>query len=114
VHLQPLLVFRWSYEEDVRVKTGFTIVSPYGTKEGIAYGEGRGTAAGRIGGSVVWSNYPRRRTDGRMLPNLRGLISTDDAASIPSSFAGEQYLKATRDGRTSSDGSSQITRAIAG
>jgi hypothetical protein len=37
---------------------------------------------GRIGGSVVWSNYPRRRTDGRMLPNLRGLISTDDGASI--------------------------------
>jgi hypothetical protein len=57
------------------VKTGFTIVSPYGTEEGIAYGEGRGSARGRIEGTVVWSNYPRPRTDGRVLPNLRGLIS---------------------------------------
>jgi hypothetical protein len=82
VRLEPLSVFRWSYEEDVRVKTGFTIVSPYGGEEGIAYGEGRGSATGRIEGTVVWSNYPRRRTDGRMLPNLRGLISTDDGASV--------------------------------
>ena len=82
VRLEPLSVFRWSYEEDFRVKTGFTIVSPYGSEEGIAYGEGRGTATGRIEGTVVWSNYPRRRTDGRMLPNVRGLISTDDGASI--------------------------------
>jgi len=82
VRLEPLSVFRWSYEEDVRVKTGFAIVSPYGSEEGIAYGEGRGTARGRIEGTVVWSNYPRRRTDGRMLPNLRGLITIDDGASI--------------------------------
>ena len=58
------------------------IVSPYGSEEGIAYGEGRGTATGRIAGNVVWSNYPRRRTDGRMLPNLRGLIDPDDGALI--------------------------------
>jgi hypothetical protein len=71
-------------------------VSPYESEEGIAYGEGRGTATGRIKGTIVWSNYPRRRTDGRMLPNLRGLITTHDGASI---FAGEQSLKATRDGK---------------
>jgi hypothetical protein len=114
VRLEPLSVFRWSYEEDVRVKTGFTIVSPYGSEEGIAYGEGRGIARGRIEGTVVWSNYPRRRTDGRMLPNLRGLISTDDGASILFELRGEQSLKATRDGRTLSDGSSRMTKAIAG
>ena len=55
---------------------GGMIVCAYGSEEGIAYGEGRGTATGRIEGTVVWSNYPRRRTDGRMLPNLRGLITT--------------------------------------
>jgi hypothetical protein len=82
VRLEPLSVFRWSYEKDVRVKAGYTIVSAYESDEGIAYGEGRGTATGRIEGTIVWSNYPRRRTDGRMLPNLRGLISTDDGASI--------------------------------
>jgi hypothetical protein len=41
-----------------------------------------GTATGQIEGTVVWSNYPRRRTDGRMLPNARGLITTRDGASI--------------------------------
>jgi hypothetical protein len=82
VRHEPLSAFRWCYEQDVRVKTGFTIVSPYGSEEGIAYDEGRGTATGRIEGTVVWSNYPRRRMDGRMPPNLRGLISTDDGASI--------------------------------
>jgi hypothetical protein len=66
VRLEPVSVFRWSYDENVRVKTGHTIVSAYDSKEGIAYGEGRGTAEGRIEGTVVWSNYPRRRTDGRM------------------------------------------------
>jgi len=68
VRLELLSVFRWNYEEDVRVKTGFTIVSPYGSEEGIAYGEGRGTATGRIKGTVIWSNYPRRA---RMAPCCR-------------------------------------------
>jgi hypothetical protein len=79
MRLEPLSVFRWSYEKDVR---GGTVVSPYGSQEGIGYGEGRGTATGRIEGTVVWSNYPRRRSDDRMLPNLRGLITTHDGASI--------------------------------
>jgi hypothetical protein len=66
VRLEPLSVFRWSYDEDGRVKAGYTIVSAY-----------------RIEGTVVWSNYPRRRTDGRMLPNLRGLITTNDGVHRP-------------------------------
>lgn len=57
-------------------------MSAYGGDEGIGYGEGHGTATGRIEGAVVWSNYPRRRSDGRMLPNARGLITTSDGASI--------------------------------
>jgi hypothetical protein len=56
VRLDPLSVFRWSYEKDVRVKAGYTIVSAYESEEGIAYGEGRGTATGRIEGTIVWSN----------------------------------------------------------
>jgi hypothetical protein len=57
-------------------------VSAYGGDEGIGYGEGRGTATGRIDGDVVWSNFPRRRSDGQMLPNARGLITTSDGAAI--------------------------------
>jgi hypothetical protein len=76
------LGFRWSYDEDGRVGAdGYTIISLYGSEEGIAYGEGHGTATGRIEGTVAWSNYPRR-TDGHMLPNVRGLIITQDGASI--------------------------------
>jgi hypothetical protein len=95
---------------------GYTIVGPYGSEERIAYGEGRGTATGRIEGTAVWSKYPRRRTDGRMLPNVRGLITTQGLAHrSSSSFAGERSLKAmSRDGRTSSAGSSPITKAAVG
>jgi len=100
VRLEPLSVFRWSYDEAGRVGAdGFTIVSPYGSEEGIAYGEGRGTATGRIEGTVVWSNYPRRRTDGRMLPNVRGLITTRDGASILFEFRGRTIFEGDEPGR---------------
>jgi hypothetical protein len=83
VRLEPLCTFDWTYEADVRVDApGYRLASPYGSDEGPAYGEGRGTATGRIAGSVVWSNYPRRRSDGRMLPNARGLVTTEDGAAI--------------------------------
>ena len=99
VRLEPLSVFRWSYDEDGRVKAGGVIVSAYGSEEGIAYGEGRGTATGRIEGTVVWSNYPRRRTDGRMLPNLRGLITTNDGASIVLELRGRTIFEGDEPGR---------------
>jgi Protein of unknown function (DUF3237) len=98
MRLEPLSVFRWSYDEDGRVRAG-AIVSAYGSEEGIGYGEGRGTATGRIEGTVVWSNYPRRRTDGRMLPNLRGLITTDDGASIVLELRGRTIFEGDEPGR---------------
>jgi hypothetical protein len=55
------------------------------------------------GVAPLWSNYPRRCTDGRMLPRVRGLITTQDGASILS-----------RNGRTLSAGSSPITKATVG
>jgi hypothetical protein len=83
VRLEPLCTFDWTYDEDVRLPApGYVMVSPYDGKEGGAYGEGRGSCAGRIAGTVVWSNFPHRRSDGRMLPDARGLITTDDGASI--------------------------------
>jgi len=83
VRLELLSVFRWSYDEGARVPApGYALVSAYGGDEGIGYGEGRGTATGRIDGDVVWSNSPRRRSDGQMLPNVRGLITTSDGAAI--------------------------------
>ena len=83
MRLEKLCTFEWSYDADVRVKApGYQLVSAYGGDEGIAYGEGRGRASGRIAGSVVFSNYPRRRSDGNMLPNARGLVTTGEGATI--------------------------------
>lgn len=100
MRLEPVCIFDWTYDADVRVRApGYDIVSPYGGAEGIGYGEGRGTATGRIAGSVVWSNYPRRRSDGRMLPNARGLISTDDGASILFELRGRTIFAGDAPGR---------------
>jgi hypothetical protein len=100
VRLEPLSVFHWSYEEDARVEApGYAIVSAYDSDEGIGYGEGRGTAAGQIEGTVVWSNYPRRRTDGRMLPNVRGLVTTHDGASILFELRGRTIFEGDEPGR---------------
>ena len=64
VRLEPLSVFRWSYDEDGRVGAdGYTVVSPYGSEEGIAYGEGRGTATGRIEGTAERPGVHRRGRD---------------------------------------------------
>jgi hypothetical protein len=102
VRLEPLSVFRWSYDQDVRVAApGYTIVSAYGSDEGIGYGEGRGAASGRIEGSVVWSNYPRRRSDGRMLPDVRGIITTADGASILLELRGRTVFEGDQPGRQS-------------
>jgi hypothetical protein len=93
MRLEPLCTFDWSYDEDGRVKPpGYELVSPYDGEEGPAYGEGHGTARGRIAGRVVWSNYPRRRSDGRMLPNVRGLVTTDDGASILFELRGRTFF----------------------
>ena len=100
MRLEPLSVFRWSYDEVGRGGVdNFALVRPYGSEEGIGYGEGRGTATGRIEGTVVWSNYPRRRTDGRMLPNVRGLITTQDGALILFEFRGRTIFEGDAPGR---------------
>lgn len=83
MRLESVCEFVWSYDEDVRVRApGYELISPYSGEEGAGYGEGRGTVSGRIAGNAVWSNYPRRRSDGCMLPNVRGLITTDDGVPI--------------------------------
>lgn len=59
------------------------LVRPYGGEEGTAFGEGSGTVSGeRLRGSVRWVNHPHRRSDGGMLPDLHGCITTDDGATI--------------------------------
>ena len=83
MRLEPLCTFEWSYDAEGRVSGGYVLLQPFGGEDGAAYGEGRGTVTGdRLAGTCVWSNHPRRRGDGRMLPNVHGLIVTDDGAEV--------------------------------
>jgi hypothetical protein len=77
----------------------FHLIKPYGGEEGSGYGEGEGTASGnRINGKVRWANHPRRRSDGRMLPNAGGLVETDDGAEITFLMQGRTVFHTTADG----------------
>lgn len=62
---------------------GFSLVKPYGGEEGSGYGQGDGRAIGpNLSGTVQWANHPRRRSDGRMLPDASGLLTTEDGAKV--------------------------------
>jgi len=65
------------------------MVIPYGTLEGTLYGEGDGIFSGpRLSGTARWVNNARRRSDGVNLPDVRGIIRTDDGAFVLFTFQG--------------------------
>lgn len=77
MHVDPLCVMELDYTSD------FHLVRPYGNESGIGWGVGDGTVTGeRLSGDVQWSNHPRRRGDGVMLPNARGVITTAEGAEV--------------------------------
>jgi Protein of unknown function (DUF3237) len=58
------------------------------TREGVDGTEGRsfliaeGRTEGRVSGRYRGANFPRRRVDGALEPEFRGVLETDDGASI--------------------------------
>jgi len=63
--------------------TDFHMARPYGNESGLGWGGGEGTATGeQLSGAARWSNQPRRRGDGVMLPNVRGVITTREGAEV--------------------------------
>ncbi len=77
MHLEPLGEIHLSYRGNV------AFALPYGDEEGTAYGQGDGTVKGeRLQGTVRWSNFPHRRSDGAMLPNVSGEIEMTDGAHV--------------------------------
>jgi hypothetical protein len=77
VHLEELCVLELRYVD------GFHYASPYDGRSGVGWGRGDGTATGdRLNGEVQWSNHPRGRGDGSMLPEARGVIATPDGAEV--------------------------------
>ena len=90
MRLEPLFEMALDYED------GFVVIAPYAGAEGIGYGGGKGRVSGdRINGSVRWSNHPRRREDGVLLPDAHGLIETEDGARVVFHLGG--YSVATPD-----------------
>ena len=86
------------FDFDMRYEGEYVVVRPYGGQDGIGYAAGAGRAIGpRIEGSVRFSNNPRVRGDGVLLPALDGVIATEDGARIVFSSTG--LGKKQEDGR---------------
>lgn len=77
MRLEPLyrLTFRYTEEWEVSMGEG---PSPAGAFFFIAEGHCSGTVVGRFRAA----NHPLRRADGTFLPDLQGIIDTDDGATI--------------------------------
>jgi len=77
MQLKPLCRLDLHYDGD------FHLVRPYGNESGTGWGRGGGSVIGdRLRGDFTWSNHPRRRGDGVMLPVVRGVVTTDDDAEL--------------------------------
>src|SRR3954454_1507998 len=50
--------------------------------EGQLFLIAEGRATGRLSARLRAANYPRRRADGVLLPDFRGVLETDDGATI--------------------------------
>ena len=75
------------------------LTGPSGT-EGQDFLLTEGRCEGRVAASWRGANYPRRRTDGTLTPDFRGVLETDDNATIL--FAWNGY------GRVGQGGMSQL------
>ena len=60
-----------------------TLIRPYTSQEGTVFGLGDGTLSGqRLRGTLRFANHAHRRGDGVMLPDMRGVLTTDDGALV--------------------------------
>jgi hypothetical protein len=63
-----------------------------------------GRCEGQIAGVLRASNYPRRRPDGVLTPDFRGVVQTDDGATILFTWRGY--------GITATDGINRLVGAV--
>ena len=57
-------------------------------KEGQSFLIAEGRSEGRLSARYRAANFPRRRTDGALLPDFRGVLETDDGATVLFSWHG--------------------------
>lgn len=89
--LEHLCDMEFKYDD-----AGLAVLSPFGGTEAQGYGVGGGTVHGeRLEGTLRWSNAPRRRSDGVLLPDTKGLIESVDGAKIFFELRGYSVARAT-------------------
>lgn len=85
MRLVPLFEGELRFDETTEV--GFASHGEDGDWSGYVRGDGR-VGGDRVSGELRWTNHPRRRADGTWLPDVQGVITTDDGAAILFSFVG--------------------------
>ena len=99
MRLQPLYHARFTTPES----WGVELHGPHGSEaQHLLFAEGR--CEGRVTASMRATNFPRRRADGTLTPDFRGVLETDDGAVIL--FTWQGY------GRTGPDGVRQLVGAM--
>jgi len=66
-----------------------------GGSEGQSFLIAEGRVAGRVNARYRAANFPRRRVDGALVPEFRGVLETDDGATILLSWDGLATLTAS-------------------
>jgi hypothetical protein len=89
MRLEPLYRARFSTSRSWSVE----LTGPGGTEsQNFLLTEGH--CEGRIAASWRGANYPRRRTDGTLTPDFRGVLETDDGATILFAWHGYGHANA--------------------
>jgi hypothetical protein len=83
MRLEPLYRVRFTTPER------WSVSLPGGEGQSFLIAEGR--CEGRISGRFRAANFPRGRADGALLPDFRGVVETDDGATILVAWQG--YLR---------------------
>lgn len=75
------------------------LVRPFGGEEGTVFGQGGGTVTGeRLRGTARWFNHAHRRSDSVMLPDMQGVITTEEGAVVAFSMQGRTVWVPTPEG----------------
>jgi Protein of unknown function (DUF3237) len=91
MRLEPLYRATWTTPEAWSVE----FEGANGT-EGRSFFIAEGRSQGRLSARFRAANYPRLRTDGTLTPDFRGVLETDDGATILFSWQG--YARVGSDG----------------
>ena len=88
MRVEPLYRIRWTTPEAWSVDL-------FDGAEGQSFFLAEGRCEGRVTGRFRAANFPRRRADGVLVPDFRGVVETDDGAVLMVALRG--YLRDRRE-----------------